>query len=68
VAGNNTNESTVATFLTNAPVIVNGTAGVISMFNNGGLGNFWGGNLFLIWSTSIRATHELNAAGVLVMK
>jgi hypothetical protein len=51
----------IVSFWTNAPVIVNGTASVISMFNNGGLGNFGSG-------TSIRATHELNAAGVLVLK
>ena len=60
------NASTVATFWTNAPVIVNGTASVISMFNNGGLGNF---STYLgVGGTSIRATHELNAAGVLVLK
>jgi len=69
LGGNSSNTSnTVASYWTNAPVIVNGTAGVISMFNNGVLGNFsnssgqfWGG-------ASIRATHELNSAGVLVLK
>ena len=66
LAGNNTNVSTAATFWTNAPVIINGTAGIISMFNNGGLGNFCG--YYRTSTASIRATHELNAAGVLVLK
>jgi len=61
------NSNTVATYWTNAPVIVNGTAAIISMLNNGGLGVFlWGisGNN----GATIRATHELNSAGVLVLK
>ena len=57
----------VAPLWTNAPVIVNGTAGVISMFNNGGLGNF-SYNMQFWAGVSIRATHELNASGVLVLK
>jgi len=65
------NSSTVTSFWTNAPVIVNGTAGIISMFNNGGLGNFSYLDILGETSgvgTSIRATHELNASGVLVLK
>ena len=62
--GNGLTSSAFATLWTNAPVIINGTAGFISMFNNGGLGYFGYNNT---WS-SIRATHELNAAGVLVLK
>jgi len=61
--------STVVANWTNAPVIVNGTAAIISMFNNGSLGNFLrvsGGTTYTV--SSIRATHELNSAGVLVPK
>ena len=64
LSGNNTNLTNVAAFWTNAPVIVNGTAGIISMFNNGSLGNFRVGS----GSTPIRNTHELNANGILVRK
>jgi len=46
---------------TNAPVIVNGTANVINMFNNG-LGIFFRDN------TPISATHILNASGFLILK
>ena len=67
--GNSNSASTVATFWTNAPVIVNGTASVISMFNNGGLGNFTNSYQgYTSTGTSIRATHELNSDGVLVLK
>jgi hypothetical protein len=46
----------IAQLWTNAPVIVNGTAGVISMFNNGGLGNFANYYLAFWGEISIRAT------------
>jgi hypothetical protein len=68
LSGNSTNYTTIASFWTNAPVIVNGTASVISMFNNGGLGNFCRTNYYTNYGNSIRTTHELNASGVLVLK
>jgi len=71
LVGTRTNNSVnIATFWTNVRVIVNGTAGVISMFNNGGLGNFRPKNArgTIESGTSIRATHELNANGILVPK
>ena len=64
--GNNSNENTIATWWTNAPVIVNGTVNVINMFNNG-LGNFYSSS-GLSTGTSISATHVLNADGFLVLK
>jgi len=67
--GNTESVSTITSYWTNAPVIVNGTASVISMFNNGGLGNFRNKTTGSTQTgTSIRATHELNPAGVLVLK
>ena len=48
---------------TNVPVIVNGTEGIINMFNNG-LGNFGFGGT----AKPISATHVLNASGILVLK
>ena len=67
LSGYGANASAIATLWTNSPVIINGTASVISMFNNGGLGNFCDYR-FPSGGTSIRATHELNASGVLVLK
>jgi len=61
--------SEVITNWTNAPVIVNGTATIISMFNNGGLGNFLRVSFGTTYTVAaIRTTHELNASGVLVLK
>ena len=57
--GNNSN------FWTNAPVIINGTSSVISMFNNG-LGYF--GLDIGSLSTPISATHVLNSDGLLILK
>ena len=51
------------TIWTNAPVILNGTVDIISMFNNG-LGDLDGG----FSKQSISATHIINANGVLVLK
>ena len=70
LAGTNDSASTVANFWTNAQVIVNGTTNVISMFNNGGLGNFRPRNTrgIIEEGTSIRTTHELNDVGELVLK
>ena len=62
--GNYSNASIVATWWTNVSVIVNGTASVINMFNNG-LGNFRG---TLNSSSPISATHVLNSTGILVLK
>ena len=64
--GNNINTNTVATWWTNVPVVINGTANVISMFNNG-LGNFYS-NSGIMEGISIYATHVLNASGFLVLK
>jgi len=58
-------ESDVVAFWTNVPVIVNGTANVISMFNNG-LGDFR--NSFGSSVAPISATHILNASGILVLR
>ena len=65
LGGNSSNATTLASFWTDAPVVVNGTAGIISMLNNGGLGNF---SNYSSSGTSIRATHELNGSGTLVLK
>jgi hypothetical protein len=63
--GNDIFASNVVVWWTNVPVIVNGTAGVISMFNNG-LGDFLG--MYDGSGTPIGVTHELNANGFLVLK
>ena len=68
LSGSQWNASDNAISWTNAPVIINGTASVISMFNNGGLGNFCNSNMQFWAGQSIRATHELNANGILVPK
>ena len=62
--GSYNSASTIATWWTNVPVIVNATASIISMFNNG-LGDFRG---TLSASATISATHVLNASGILVLR
>jgi len=61
----------IKTWWTNAQVIVNGTASVINLFNNG-LGVFYptynSVSFYSPTPASISATHELNAAGILVLK
>ena len=63
LSGDNRNVNTIAIWWTNAPVIINGTANVISMFNNG-LGDF----RYNPPGQPISATHILNASGILVLK
>jgi len=65
LSGYLTNLSAAASTLwTNAPVVINGTVGIINMFNNG-LGDFQDN---FLRQTPISATHILNASGLLVLK
>ena len=63
--GNSSGQNTIVSWWTNVPVIVDGTASVINMFNNG-LGNFVDAGIFTV--LPISATHVLDANGVLVLK
>jgi len=66
--GNNSTVSNVYNWWTNAPVIVNGTASVIGMFNNA-RGDFRNNsNTLPSTATTINATHVINASGLLVLK
>ena len=65
LSGYLTSLSAVASTLwTNVPVVINGTASVINMFNNG-LGNFQDN---FLRQTPISSTHILNASGYLVLR
>jgi len=63
--GNSSNENTIVSWWTSIPIIINGTANVINMFNNG-LGDFLNSASFTV--RHINATHILNADGFLVQK
>ena len=63
--GNSSNENTIVIWWTNMPIIINGTANVFNMFNNG-LGDFLNASSFTV--RHISETHILNADGFLVLK
>ena len=65
LSGNNTNANTVATWWTNAQVIVSDSSSIISMFNNA-LGNFRNSSGSSVMPIS--ATHVINNIGVLMLK
>ena len=59
--------NSVPAWWTNTPLIINGTASVISMFNNA-LGDFVYNQLYWLTTALISKTHEINASGFLVLK